>query len=86
MRKGKSGIQKRPSREREVRIPIKKKTAENIVAMNNAVAKAQAELANAQREQINHVLPILTENGYERARVVEVSDKEPFYLVVMVPK
>lgn len=92
MRKGKSGIQKRPpgtpqpAKEKEIRIPIKKKTAENILRMNGAVAAAQRQAEDAQRELINHTLPLLTERGIENGRVVQVTEKEPYELVVMVPK
>lgn len=90
MQRGKSGIQKRPSngqvKTKEIRIPIKKKTAENIIRMNAFVAEKQAELQDALGQMQNHVLPILTERGYEKGRVVQVTSKEPYELVLEVPK
>jgi hypothetical protein len=76
VRKGKSGIPKRPAgtpqppKMKELRIPIKKRTAENIIAMNNAVGVKVAELQEAQTNLQNHVLPILTERGMPDESVV----------------
>jgi hypothetical protein len=74
------------TRLKELRIPIKKKTAENIWRMNQAVAQAVAQVKEAQRELENHILPLLTERCLEGATVKEVTEKEPYQLVVLVPK
>ena len=72
---------------KELRIPIKKKTAENILTMNSAVAQKLVELRDAQANLQNHVVPLLTERGLpDAAQVVEVTEKPPYQLVVMVPK
>lgn len=93
MQKGKSGIQKRPAgtpapaKMKELRIPIKKKTAQNILAMNTMVGQKQQELTEAQANLQNHVLPLLTERGLpDGSLVTQVTEKEPWELVVMVPK
>lgn len=81
------GIQKRPStKQREIRIPIKQKTAENILVMNEMVGQKMRELQEAQTNLKNHILPICTERGLpEGAQVVQVTEKAPWELVVMVP-
>lgn len=80
MRKGKSDIPLRaPSGAKQVRIPLKQKTAENIMQLNVAVAEAQARLQN-------HVLPLLTERGIMNGQVIRVTEKPPYELVVLVPK
>lgn len=88
MRHGKSGIPKRPPklREKEIRIPLKQKTAENIMQLNAQVTAKMAELEDAQVKLQNHVLPILTEHDILNGRVVEVTEKKPYELVLMVPK
>lgn len=92
MRRGKSEITKRPpgppvpKRGKQVRVPIKKKTAENIMAMNAEVSRCRALLADAQRNLENHVLPLLTERGLEKLLVIEVTEKEPYELVLEIPK
>lgn len=89
MRHGKSGIKKQRGklREKEVRIAIKQVTAENILEMNKAVTRAESALVVASKDLQNHVLPLLTEHGLKPGcRVVEVTEEEPYELVVMVPK
>ncbi len=88
MRRGKSGIRKQPTRgEREVRIPIREKTARNILTMNTLVSQKIEELNEAQANLQNHILPLCTEKGLPNgARVVQVTEKTPWELVVMVPK
>jgi SOS response regulatory protein OraA/RecX len=71
--------------EKEVRIKLKKKTAENIIELNDQVSVKLAEFKEAQVRLQNHVLPILTEHDILDGRVVEVTEKEPFELVLMVP-
>lgn len=72
---------------KELRIAIKKKTAENILTMNNLVGQKLAELRDAQANLQNHVVPLITERGLPDAtQVVEVTEKPPYELVVMVPK
>lgn len=72
--------------EKEVRIRLKKKTAENIMQLNAQVTEAVIALQDAQVKLQNHVLPILTERDILDGRVVEVTEKEPYELVLMVPK
>jgi hypothetical protein len=85
--KAKPKIPPAPPQEKEIRIPIKQKTAQNILVMNQMVAKKVAELNEAQANLQNHVLPICTERGLpDGARVVQVTEKAPWELIVMVPK
>lgn len=88
VRRGKSGIKKQPPRgERELRIPLKEKTARNILALNNLVGQKMGELQEAQVNLQNHILPICTERGVpEGARIVQVTEKAPWELVLKVPK
>lgn len=92
-RKGKSEIRKRPPgtpiepKLKEIRIPIKKKTADNILVMNRVVSQKLSELREAQANLQNHVVPLITERGLPDAtQVVEVTEEPPYELVVMVPK
>jgi hypothetical protein len=88
-RKG-SGIQPRPStgapKTKQVRVPIKKKTAENMIRMNQVVDQKRAEYQEAMTNAYNHCLPILTEHGYEKAKVLGVSSEAPYELVLELPK
>lgn len=90
MQRGKSGIQKRPpngaAKTREVRIPIKKKTAENLIRMNEQVAQKKAEYQDAVTQMYNHALPLLTERGLEKGQVVGVTPEAPYELILQVPK
>lgn len=82
----KNGIPSTP-RLKELHIPIKKKTADNIVTMNNLVGQKLSELREAQANLQNHVVPLITERGLPDAtQVVRVTEKPPYELVVMVPK
>lgn len=87
MRKGKPGIPKRPSsKTRELRIPIKQKTAENIATLNTMVEQKRGELQKAMADLSNHILPLVTEGKVpEGAQVEQVTDKPPYELVVRVP-
>lgn len=88
MRRGHSDIPKRRGklREKEVRIPLKQKTAENIMQLNQQVTATLAAAQDAQVKLQNHVLPILTEHDILNGRVVEVTEKKPYELVLMVPR
>jgi hypothetical protein len=86
VRKGKSDIPKRTTRFREVRVNIKPKTAENLHAASAAVDRAKAALADAERNLMNHMLPLLTEHGLEGCRQIEVTEKAPWQLVAKIPK
>lgn len=76
-----------PPKMKELHIPIKKKTAENIMTMNNLVGQKLSELREAQANLQNHVVPLITERGLPDAtQVVRVTEEPPYELVVMVPK
>lgn len=83
-------IEKRRAAEKpkfkDVRLPIKKKTAENILKMNAIVSQKQAELQQAIEQMQNHILPLITEAGLENGRVVQVTEAPPYELVIQVPK
>jgi hypothetical protein len=87
VKKGKPKIPPAPPQEKEIRIPLKQKTAQNIMVLNEMVAQKLAELNEAQNNLQNHVLPLCTERGLpDGARVVQVTEKAPWELVVKVPK
>jgi hypothetical protein len=72
---------------KELRISIKEKTAKNILTMNSLVSQKVQELNEAQTNLQNHVVPLLTERNLpEGAQVVQVTEKAPWELVVLVPK
>lgn len=70
----------------EKRIPIKKKTAENIARVNQEVTQKADELQQLQKNLEMHIMPLLTEAGVEAGRVVQVTEKPPYELVVQLPK
>lgn len=87
MRRGKPGIQKQPSsKTRELRIPLKQKTAENILKLNKMVSLRKAELDRAVADLSNHILPLTTEGKIPEGAVIEqVTEEAPYELVVRVP-
>jgi hypothetical protein len=50
------------------------------------VDQKRAEYQEAMTNAYNHCLPILTEHGYEKAKVLGVSSEAPYELVLELPK
>ena len=77
-------------KEKEIRIPIKKKTAENILTLNGIVNQKWAEYQQAVQMRELGMQPILTEAGIDakggKIQVKECTEKPPYELVVGITK
>ena len=72
---------------KELKIPVKPKTAANIRTMNSLVVQKQQELRDAQANLQNHIVPLLTERGLpDDAIVHRLTDETPAHLVILIPK
>jgi len=71
---------------REVSIPIKKQTRDNIHALNQQVVEIKQALAIAEQRLLDSIRPLLTEAELQEAVPIRVTDEEPYALIVEVTK
>lgn len=75
-----------PKEPKEVRIPLKKLTRDNLEALNQNIRQHQQALQIAEQRFLDSVRPLLTEAGIADAKPKQITDAEPYELVVEVTK
>lgn len=70
----------------ELHIPLKAKTASNLAALNAEVQRTQDAAQRAADLWQAGVMPILTEHEFTSGRVLNITEKEPFEIVIAVPR
>lgn len=76
---------KEPEAPKEVRLPLKKLTRDNLEALNQNIGQARAALALAEQRFLDSVRPLMTEAGVEGIPR-QITDTEPYELVIEVTK
>ncbi len=75
-----------PAAPRETRIPIRQKTAENLLALNRARDEAMRAVEAIENRIHDHLRPLYTEAGIEEGKCLEITEQAPHELVVVVTK
>lgn len=64
------------------RIPVKKATATNLLELNRLIGEKKHDLEVLLTRMNDHLSPIYTENGIVEGMTLEVTEKEPYEVVV----